>query len=132
MDHQLFLEECTSCGLPIPQVIRGDEPDFCCELTTAETKLVALLIAAHGKPPTDAAVINLRDHLGVDSAEWAAYRDTVTNRIRKERAERYRTEADPLRYAALEKEKSGQDASAEWKLWLEKKEKIRTDLPYPQ
>jgi hypothetical protein len=132
MDYNLFYRECTACGLPAPKRIRNGEPLFDEALTSKQRTLLEKIALAHGKPATDTTLRDLREYLRADSPEWTAYREIVVERIREKRAERYRAEADPLRYAALEKEKSGQDASAEWKLWLEKKEEIRTDLPYPQ
>jgi hypothetical protein len=131
-EHEAFCRECAACGLPAPRRIRNGEPLFDEVLTEKQQVLLEKIALAHGKPATDTALLDLRDCLGSDSAEWAAYREIVIEWIREKRAERYKAEADPLRYAALEKEKLGQDASGEWKVWLEKKNKIKEIFSYPE
>ena len=136
MDYNLFRSECAACGLPVPDRMRNGEPIFDEALTPDQQTLLEKIGTAHGKPLTDTAVLDLRDHLGADSAEWAAYEEIARGKVRKVRAGRYAAETDHLLFDWLADCDPAKVATAlgadqaKVRAWQRRRAKIQQDLPY--
>jgi len=124
------------CGIREGAIVTWHSPE---EPSTADRQLADFIMAAHGKPTCDPAVIDLRTLLGPTSDEWAAYVACRNRQTRNERRERYTMEADPLVLRALETAMVTQSGVnyelnvpiEDWDAWLAAKAAIRTELPYP-
>jgi hypothetical protein len=122
-----ILTEINAVGISCRR-IRDGIPD----VSEDQAELANLVVAAHDKQDGDSETTALRNHLGAESDEWAAYVEARKTPIREQRQTRYRDETDPMRLKIDEDYASG---SQEWnsalEAWKTAKNQIRADLPYP-
>lgn len=149
----LFHNELVSCGLsiggcdssgnvhisqrPSAPIIDG-EPDT--NWSDPTDSIIALALAAHGQPLSSDECLALQALLTEE--QWIAYQDCRKAPVRAMRAERYKSVTDPLFMAAMEESTTLFDAveqvynvkvdKTKWDLWLESKNAIREELPYPE
>jgi|WetSurMetagenome_2_1015567.scaffolds.fasta_scaffold893640_1 hypothetical protein len=90
------------------------------------------VFASIDKPLGSTECLELRELLGPESKEWAAYVEARKAPIKQQREERYRAEAEPFRSSIDEFYEIG---SKEWlaaiEVWKAVKQGIRDELPYP-
>ncbi len=100
--------------------------------TPGREELVNLVVAAQGKVDGAEEITALKNYLGAESNEWAAYVEARKAPIRVQRAIRYKDETDPMR---LKMDEDYTPGSTEWNAALEEwktaKDLIRADLIYP-
>lgn len=109
-------------------------------LVPDENNIAPLVLSAHGQPLSSGECLALMDALTEE--QWIAYQDCRKAPVRAMRAERYKSVTDPLFMAAMEESTTLFDAveqvynvkvdKTKWDLWLESKNAIREELPYPE
>lgn len=135
LEHEVFCRECEAVGITLKGIKNG-EPIFDEALTPDQQTLLEKIGAAHGKPLTDTAVLDLRDHLGADSAQWRAYESARKEAVGKQRASRYRSATDHLLFDWLADCDPAKVATAlgvdqaKVRAWQSRRAKIQQDLPY--
>jgi len=118
-----------ACGCNITGVDSNGNVSWA-EKATVKEDLVKSVIAAHDTMLSCAESVALREHLGAESAEWAAYLEARKQPVAAERARRYAAETDSLFMKAWELDGAERDAALA--AWKAAKGKIREELPYPE
>lgn len=122
-----LIDELKAVGLTCSR-IRDGVPD----VSEEQKELANLVVAAENKEDGDPDLTALKNHLGVESDQWAAYVEARKAPISEQRQTKYRAETDPMR---LKIDEDYEPGSQEWadalQEWRNAKDLIRADLPYP-
>lgn len=122
-----ILAEINAVGISCRR-IRDGVPD----VPEDQQELASLVVAAADKQDGDPEIDALKNALGAESEEWAAYVETRKAPIREQRQARYKNETDPM-YLKIDEDHT--PLSVEWEGalqdWRNAKNQIREDLPYP-
>ena len=126
MNVSLLHNELISVGLSIS----GCSSDGTVHFIEPDTNnLAPLVLAAHEKPLTSDECLTLQ--AAITEEQWLAYQDARKAPIRAQRAERYKTECDPL-YLKITEDALKANITPDYSEWLSLKENIRLELPYPE
>ena len=124
LDVLLFHNEVVSCGLNVSGVDASGNLGL---LTPDTNNLAPLVLAAHEQPLTSDECLALQ--AAITEEQWLAYQDARKQPIRAMRAERYKTECDPL-YLKITEDALKANTTPDYSEWLTLKENIRQELPY--
>jgi hypothetical protein len=92
-------------------------------------ELADLVVAAHGMPLTSVECLVLKS--SITEQQWTSYVEARNAPIKSQRAERYRTEADPV-YLKITEDALIANTTPDYSEWLQLKDAIRNDLPYSE
>ena len=120
----IFHNELTSVGLNIS----GCDSNGGIQFTQPDTNNIApLVLAAHEQPLTSDECLALQ--AAITEQQWTAYQETRKEPIKAQRAERYKSECDPL-YLKITEDALKANTTPDYSEWLTLKENIRLELPY--